>query len=285
MRLSISSLLLVAAGVAHAASSWSFDDASITLSTKGSSSKVTEKLNAKTPLAKALVLGHNDVAKIALTTKDNGKDKRPHQAFLLLQDTATGLEAPFALTVKESGKAAVQVAYKDIPQQLLVAAAPLRASIVIGSFGSASPLVAESVFELSIAHDSNAPAPVASETVRYGKKPEIHHIFREDARSPPTVISLVFVLAVAAAVPALFAAWALLGANAGHVGAALKAAPVSHAAFFGSLIAMEGVFVMYYASWNLFQTLPVAIVVGFVTVLSGTKALGEVQARRLAGER
>jgi oligosaccharyltransferase complex subunit delta (ribophorin II) len=48
---------------------------------------------------------------------------------------------------------------------------------------------------------------------------------------------------------------------------------------------MEFVFFLYYSTWNLFQVLPVIAVVGAVTVLSGTKALGEVQARRLAGQR
>lgn len=48
---------------------------------------------------------------------------------------------------------------------------------------------------------------------------------------------------------------------------------------------MEFVFFMYYTSWNLFQALPVIAAVGVVTVFSGTKALGEVQSRRLAGER
>jgi oligosaccharyltransferase complex subunit delta (ribophorin II) len=66
---------------------------------------------------------------------------------------------------------------------------------------------------------------------------------------------------------------------------AFSTAPVSHAAFFGSIVAMEYVFFMYYSSWNLFTTLPVIGVVGAVTFLSGTKALGEVQNRRLAGER
>ncbi len=65
----------------------------------------------------------------------------------------------------------------------------------------------------------------------------------------------------------------------------MSAAPLSHAAFFGSILAMEGVFFLYYSSWNLFQTLPVVGVVGTVAILSGTKALGEVQSRRLAGER
>jgi len=79
--------------------------------------------------------------------------------------------------------------------------------------------------------------------------------------------------------------WLLLGANLNHISKAMNAAPLSHAAFFGSLVAMEGVFFMYYSSWSLFQTLPVVGLVGAVTVLSGTKALGEVQNRRLAGER
>lgn len=65
----------------------------------------------------------------------------------------------------------------------------------------------------------------------------------------------------------------------------MSSAPVSHAVFFGSIVAMEGVFFLYYSAWNLFQTLPVAGVVGVVAFLSGTRALGEVQRRRLAGER
>lgn len=70
-----------------------------------------------------------------------------------------------------------------------------------------------------------------------------------------------------------------------HAQKAVGNAPVSHALFFGSIMAMEGVFLLYYGAWNLFQTLPVMGVVAGVAFLSGTKALGEVQGRRLAGER
>lgn len=48
---------------------------------------------------------------------------------------------------------------------------------------------------------------------------------------------------------------------------------------------MEGVFFMYYTSWNLFQTLPPALGIGLVTFLSGSRALREVQGRRIAGLR
>ena len=70
-----------------------------------------------------------------------------------------------------------------------------------------------------------------------------------------------------------------------HISKAFSANPAAHGLFFGSIVAMEGVFFMYYVSWNLFQTLPVAAVVGTVAFVSGSRALTEVQERRLAGER
>lgn len=66
---------------------------------------------------------------------------------------------------------------------------------------------------------------------------------------------------------------------------ALKSAPLPHVVFVGSLVGLEGVFFLYYTSWNLFQTLPAALAVGVVTFISGSRALGEVQGRRLAGLR
>ena len=62
-------------------------------------------------------------------------------------------------------------------------------------------------------------------------------------------------------------------------------APVAHTLFAGSMLAMQGVFAMYYIKWNLFQLLPAAGVVGVVAYLSGSRALTEVQERRLAGMR
>ena len=66
------------------------------------------------------------------------------------------------------------------------------------------------------------------------------------------------------------------------MGKAMASAPISHATFFGSLVAMEGVFFGYYSGWKLLPTLPVMIVVGGVAFLSGIRALREVQQRRLA---
>lgn len=67
--------------------------------------------------------------------------------------------------------------------------------------------------------------------------------------------------------------------------AALGKAPLAHVAFFGSLVAMEGVFAMYYLQWKLGKVLIAVGVIGVVGVVSGSKALSEVQVRRLEGKR
>ncbi|KAI1209145.1 Oligosaccharyltransferase subunit Ribophorin II-domain-containing protein [Annulohypoxylon truncatum] len=280
--------LLLAAGAAQAASSWGFDDAKLTVSGKkagGSKEKDVREFDGKSPfLSKPVNFDTSDTFKLKLKTQENGKGKRAHQAFLVFREPTSGLEAPFPLTVKDSGKATVEIKQSDLPIQLAISNKPLKASLVIASFGSSEGFKKD-IFDVQVTRDPIA-APIAYEKpLRYGKLQEIHHIFKDDPKSPPKIVSLVFVLAILAAIPGLFIAWAIHGANLAHLSKALNAAPVAHGVFFGSLVAMEAVFYLYYATWNLFQLLPVAGVISTVTFLSGTKALGEVQSRRLAGER
>jgi oligosaccharyltransferase complex subunit delta (ribophorin II) len=67
------------------------------------------RLNPKSALPSPVTLRHADTAKISLVAKDNGKGKRPHQAFVILKEEDSGLEAPFPLTVREDGRASVQI--------------------------------------------------------------------------------------------------------------------------------------------------------------------------------
>ncbi|KAK8071984.1 oligosaccharyltransferase subunit ribophorin ii [Apiospora saccharicola] len=276
--------LLLAAGAAQAASSWGFDDATLAVGSKKADSSVKEKFSDKSLPKKTVDFGNTDTLKIILTAKEGGKAKRPHQAFLTLQETETGLEAPFVFTTKESGKATVDIKHSDLPVQLLKSTKPLKATLTLASFGSSTGYNSR-IFDVEIRQDPNAVPPVYEKPLRYGKLEEIHHIFKDDPQSPPKVISLVFALAVAAMVPVLLIGTFALGGNFSHLQKAMSSAPVSHGIFYGSIIAMEFVFYMYYSTWNLFQVLPVIGVVGVTTLLSGSKALSEVQRRRLAGER
>ncbi|GAO13673.1 uncharacterized protein UV8b_01698 [Ustilaginoidea virens] len=278
MRLSVASTVLALA--AATAAQWTFSDASVSV---GKANKVVEKFTDSARVKKTVTLGPKDALKVLLTTKEGDKPKRPHQAFLVVKGPS-GLEAPFPMAVKENGKGVVQISQKDLPAQLLGSSSVLEASLILGSAGPTKGSVTP-VFDVAIELDPQNPAPSPAAPLRYGKLAEIHHIFRADPKNPPQIVSAVFALGVLATVPALFAGWLALGGNLCNTGKALGNAPVSHALFFGSIVAVEGVFFLYYTSWNLLQTLPVLGVVAAVAFFSGIKALGEVQGRRLAGQR
>ncbi|KIN02300.1 hypothetical protein OIDMADRAFT_18912 [Oidiodendron maius Zn] len=283
LRSVIPSLLLIGAGLTEAASSWSFVEGSISVNSK-TGDTFKDKLSHKSALKAPVSLGATDGLKIILTATEDGKGKQPHQAFLLLRDPKSGLEATFPFSVKDTGKAKVDVTQKDLPVQLLSSEENLQATLLLASFGASKPYGSH-VFDIDVKHDPNLPKPKYEKPLRYGKLEEIHHIFRADPKSGPMIISIFFALAVLATVPALLGTWIFLGANVTHLTDALSAAPLSHGLFFGSIVLMEGIFFLYYYNWTLFQVLPVAGVVGLVAFLSGSKALSEVQTRRLAGKR
>ena len=173
---------------------------------------------------------------------------------------------------------------KDLPTEFLFTTSPLKASFIIASFGASIPLSAD-VFHLSVKPDPTKQLTPPEPPLRYGKLPEIKHTFRPDPTSPPKIITLFFLALVLAALPALFIVWRNQGANLNHMTAAFNSAPVAHTLFLGSLLALEAIFGLYYIKWNLFQMLPAAGVFGVIAYLSGSRALTEVQERRLAGLR
>ncbi|KAL2013326.1 hypothetical protein VTN00DRAFT_851 [Thermoascus crustaceus] len=278
-------LLSAALPSAYAASAWGFSDATVSVQTKGAGvgAGLKEKVAEDKPLSKPVSLGGSDTLKISLTAQEGRSAKRPHQAFLLLKDPVTGLDVSYPFSVKDNGKSRVELTQKDLPLQFLTTSEPVDARFVIGSFGS-SKAYDRTAFKLSIDRDPDEPLPSA-EAVRYGKLPEIHHIFKPDPKNPPVVVSLTFAAMVIAAFPILAGLWLYLGANVNHLPTAIKSAPLPHFLFVGSIVGLEGIFFLYYTSWNLFQTLPAVLAVGAVTFISGSRALGEVQGRRLAGLR
>lgn len=267
-------------------------------------------------------LGSSDNLKLALTTQEGRTAKRAHQVFLLLADPKTGLDVSYPFNTKDNGKSRLELVSKlvapaapialsrltytqtqnDLPVQFLSFSEPIDARLLIGSFG-ASRSYNEVAFQLSIDRSPEIPVPTA-EVLRYGKLPEIHHTFKSGPTSPPIVVTLAFVGMVLATLPLLAGVvcclklsspafsmvadvhqWFFVGANLNHLSTAFKSAPVPHAVFLGSLVSIEGIFFLYYTSWNLFQLLPAVAAAGTVAFISGSRALGEVQGRRLAGLR
>ncbi|KAI4126324.1 MAG: hypothetical protein LQ338_003801 [Usnochroma carphineum] len=186
------------------AAKWGFDDATVSVHGKkaGVGGGVKEKLVENKALPGPIVLGASDTLKLLLTTTEDKKPKRPHQAFLLLREPKTNLDTSFPLSVKESGKGKLELSHKDLPTQFLASSNTLSASLIIASFGTSTPYRSPA-FDLKIEFDPSAPPPAAEKPLRYGKLPEIHHIFKPDPKSPPKIITLFFTAAVIATLPAL----------------------------------------------------------------------------------
>lgn len=77
---------------------------------------VLHRFTQKSPLSQSVPFGTAETLKITLTAQEKGKGKRPHQAFLILRETTTGVEAPFPLTVKENGKATLEIVRPTLTQ-------------------------------------------------------------------------------------------------------------------------------------------------------------------------
>jgi oligosaccharyltransferase complex subunit delta (ribophorin II) len=344
MHLPASALLILSSvlSVALAAPRWSFTDASLSLQKKGNTGSGAFRISPSAVHDKPIQLGPADTLKISLTVTDGKTPKRPQQAFLMLADASGRLDTQLPFLVKESGKGTLSLVsgslpahdaegplelqpaksvpftlradspflqtQKDIPSALLTNNT-LSASLILASSGT-SQGYNHLAFYLTPNSDPDTPFPKPESPLRYGKLEEIHHVFRDDPKSPNILISVVFLGGVLATIPILFGAvgfplashfpqstspirrcvltfvqWLYLGANLNHLPSAFQTSPISHGAFLGSIAGIEFVLFLYYTSWNLFQTLPVLGVLGTVAFLSGSRALGEVQDRRLAGKR
>lgn len=276
-------LPLIQLSICISALSWNFDEAIISVTGKaGARQAFKDKLSDHVPLAKPVVLGDADTLKIIYTATTDGITKKPHQAFLLLRDQDTGIETAFVSSFKGNGRGKVEFSQKDIPSPLLQSSQPLRATLILGSFGE-SRAFRNHVFNLKVITDSSLPK--YEKPLRYGKREQINHIFRVDPKSGPIILSSFFTLAIVAAVHMLFASWIYHGANLSQLPGSLRIAPLSHALFYGSILMIEATFFLYYYKWKLFQLLPCVLLLGFIACLSGPKALSEVQGRRLTGDR
>lgn len=222
---------------------------------------------------------------------------------------ANSCDADTSAFPRETNEASTLQTQKDIPTPFFASSKPIHATVVIGSFGSAQGIITDA-FDIEIKQDTNTPPPAVSAPLRYGKQPQIHHIFKEQAKYPPKIVPLLFTglvlvtLPLAAYFVSPFPLWHLvnkelpinsntvllqwfvqLGANVSHLPKALGAAPVSHTTFLASIFGMELVYFLYHRGLSLGHIILPVTGLGAIMVFSGMKALGEVQSRRLAGER
>lgn len=73
-------------------------------------------LKENVPLPTPISLGESDSLKVILTAQEDRSAKRPHQAFLLLKDSTTGLDVSYPFSVKNDGKSKIELVSTELLQ-------------------------------------------------------------------------------------------------------------------------------------------------------------------------
>ncbi|XP_041361484.1 dolichyl-diphosphooligosaccharide--protein glycosyltransferase subunit 2-like [Gigantopelta aegis] len=110
---------------------------------------------------------------------------------------------------------------------------------------------------------------------QYAKRPEIKHVFREEEKRPPSIISMTFTVLVLLPILILVIIWVKLGANISNFPMSLSAV-----GFHGCL---AGIFLLYYCYWtnlNMFQTLRWLSILAIPTFLFGNRLLSALASKR-----
>ncbi|CAN6671006.1 dolichyl-diphosphooligosaccharide--protein glycosyltransferase subunit Swp1p [Trichomonascus vanleenenianus] len=224
------------------------------------------------------VPGHGAL-ELAFTTKSDHSGNRAHQTMAVLRDPESGLHFAFpASDVKPSGKAKVVVPFKAVPEALK-AASKLELEILVASFGDKDkPLkqvVSRSVTFERPEHELKRPSRLES-------KPLIHHQFRSDPKRVAAPVSLAFAAGSLGLLVAIIGYMLAVG-GLGGASEALRNAPLSHIGFVSSIVAYEVVFVLYFRGMSIFDTLARLAGITPVALLSGSRALKEIETRRTQG--
>jgi oligosaccharyltransferase complex subunit delta (ribophorin II) len=111
---------------------------------------------------------------------------------------------PIDLVLLRSKLTSFLQTHRDIPSPLLTNST-LHASLILASSGI-SQGYNHLAFYLTPTSDPDTPFPKPEVPLRYGKLEEIHHVFRDDPKSPNILISIVFLGGVLATLPVLFGA-------------------------------------------------------------------------------
>jgi len=157
--------------------------------------------SSKAGVEEVIELSPADTLRLAFTATEDDKPGRPHQSFILIEDTSSSLDIVIPVPVKPSGKAKIDIDHRDFPPQLLYVDS-LQVSLVVASFGESTPLKAFIARLKPVTNEASPTKPEDPE--RWLPKPEITHTFRAPQKLPNKQLSFLFSAAVMAGLPLFF---------------------------------------------------------------------------------
>ncbi|KAK9481293.1 hypothetical protein V1514DRAFT_345614 [Lipomyces japonicus] len=277
--------LLIAVSTAliiPAASAWNLVDGSLSIVDQRSGVLESGSFTQSRPLNTQLSLLLGTVARIKFSTRSEAVEAvnhKPHQAYVIVKDSSTGLETAFPAEVRDNGRGKLDIEYKTIPLALLGQNKTLDLQLVIASFGN------EASIKISIGSILPQFNDVAVQSsIRYGPRPEIIHQFKPDPSFISKPIAIFFSALIIGAGFVVLGLWAYIGIKPSEIGNAVSNAPIGYIGFFGSIIAIEIAFFNYYLGSTIFKLIGQISIIAPIAFFTGSRALREVRERRLKGQ-
>ncbi|KAK9468881.1 hypothetical protein V1512DRAFT_289375 [Lipomyces arxii] len=257
---------------ASTSTAWTFSNATLSINERTGTLQ-TQPFSMTKQLSEIVDVPSNTLARFRFIIKSelNTDSHRAHQTYILLSDE-TGLETAFPADARDNGRSRVDIDYRTIPTALLGPNKPLIVHLLIGSFGS-EPARKYLVGKIRPAFTGVAPPG----PIRFGPKPEIFHIFGASPKFVSTYIATGFSAVVICLGVALIASWAYIGINLPKY----NSLNLYCLTFVILLFAIEKAYFEYYARDPIFKLLGGLLVAAPITFYCGSRAMRDLQRRRL----
>lgn len=216
-------------------------------------------------------------------TLEGVQDLKPHQLVVTLGDN-NGLDLSFVPSfVSQSLVARLSILVSKIPVALR-SKDTLFLSLIVADANDKNPNLFKHLVQI-VPTESLQQAAAYKRAPRIGLKPEIHHIFRDDAKTVNAVVPVAFIGGAVALFVLLVGSWGVyVGDNLFGVAGQVKGVKVVHSAgFLGSLVGFEVAFVRYYLGSTIFTTLFHCFLLGGPSIYFGSKVLRTLSEQRKVG--
>ncbi|EPY50023.1 oligosaccharyltransferase delta subunit [Schizosaccharomyces cryophilus OY26] len=249
-------------------SSWNTKDGvlkllSPTKSLKTGSEKRFDELNTFTEIDSSL----EDTLVVQFTCAIDDEAAVPHQAHIVFSDKKKpSISIVYPVKVKGNGDAVLKLPLSELPSEIVQSEDGLLSTLMIGSFGDASP---SSISLGSLVFDSGSlpafNAKTSTEAVT-SPQPTILHTFAAPPKAANKFLSLLFSLAVAAVFVVLIGVWMQFSSKTSVY--SVSSSSLGHFLFFISLATAEGLLFFYWTSLTIFQFIRYSVFILIAFVIS-----------------
>lgn len=223
--------------------------------------------------------------KFKLDLSQSKSTEIPEQLSLLVGIADKDLEIPIVPKVKDSSKnkkvklVSFKIAIEDLPKSILHYAITknekITATLLVANekklLARKEVNIFQQIFDLqlteNVAYDDDFEEPT-----RYGLEKELAHTFPAAPTSVPSSLAAVFAGAIIVTNFFLYIYWINFNAIS-FVNMPSGSDFITFVAFFGSIVAVEYVFVSYYLGTGIFETVNAVGIIACVGLIMGTKFL------------